>query len=121
MRERGESETSASGPARRLLGWGIFDRPNGEFSTGVDIWSLHQGNPYIYRLRKGKTLRHDSDHGRWRAIEAYRAVDDCPILSIPAFPETVVQDRDGSGAGRLIGRRKIPPKNRPLTHQPECI
>jgi len=40
MRERGQNGNAASGTGRRPLGWGFFDRPNGEFSTGVDTWDV---------------------------------------------------------------------------------
>jgi hypothetical protein len=40
MRERGQYGNIASGTGRRLLGWGFFDRPSGEFSTGVDIQAV---------------------------------------------------------------------------------
>jgi len=48
MRERGQNGNAASGTGRRPLGWGFFDRPNGEFSTGVDtatVW--REGNWYV--------------------------------------------------------------------------
>ncbi len=36
MRERGQTGNRLLAPARSLLRWGFFDRPNGEFSAGVD-------------------------------------------------------------------------------------
>ena len=49
MRERGQNGNAASGTGRRLLGWGFFDRPIGEFSAGVDMLAVgtniqHQQN-----------------------------------------------------------------------------
>ena len=65
MRERGHLETIASGTGRRLLGWGIFDRRNGEFSTGVDtkrvpVISSHNNRRFFsnFRASRWRTERH---------------------------------------------------------------
>ena len=72
-------------------------------------------------MREGKALGHDSDHGRWGAIHPHSPADDCRILCVPSFPETVAQDGDPSVAWRLVGRREIPPDNRVLANQLEGI
>ena len=87
----------------------------------MTLESLHQRHPQFQLLRKGKAGRHHADHGREHAAHPHSAADHGRILSKPPFPVAVVQDGDGSSAGRLVRGRKIPSEHRFLPDKIERV
>ena len=83
--------------------------------------SLHHRDPEILFLRKRNAARHHADDGGRCFIKPHAEANDGGIFGEATLPESVPQNGDWRGFGRLVGGNEIAAELRLSANYPERI